>query len=573
MRTALAFAAFLIIAAPRASAQPAIAVNGVVPPEQAAAAAGSTLSVSVSGGPGNATDWVALATAGTADTSYLDWRYLNGATAPPSSGLTSATLAFTAPVIAGSYELRFFVNNTYQRVATTYDGYRTVRHVGGCAIRTGPENHLTTTSGGDVASDVTWDQRGDFDWYTVPVEPVLQLEDQSFAGVADSRSGLTLLVFDATGHVKWSVSNAYPVMTTPGSGLVASMPTGDYQFDVNGDAVARVNALPTFSWMKDAYVTTNTEVSQIRPDFDVRTGAGWASEPQGNPSTAHTFVSVYEIQAPEGFPLHGLTSWGRACPVVAPGTGTRALLDPNLTFDFTRDPATGKTFEELRTEVLQGSTVGTTSYSLATPNCVSFFSDAAQTDVGKSFRIALYNRDPPGPGASIRNGVSRQRAFSGNDATMSLRDAGVLTDWDIKEGNKIPRIATLFDQPVCQRFLSPKTHAASQATASRDGGIIRDTYINVDLEARKAVTAGTILHETLHNLTGLNDFISTDMRNVVPIPSTEAGDLKTFIGIVRIRGIGPTCVDANGYAIPGCVDSGNTDDITQQLIRKMCVAK
>src|SRR5262245_25017081 len=119
VRTALAFAAFLIIAAPAASAQPTIGVNGAAPSDPVSVAAGSPLTIAVAGGPGNATDWIGLFPAAAGDGGYLDWRYLNGATAPPASGVTSATLTFTAPVAAGAYELRLFANNTYLRIATS----------------------------------------------------------------------------------------------------------------------------------------------------------------------------------------------------------------------------------------------------------------------------------------------------------------------------------------------------------------------------------------------------------------------------------------------------------------------
>ena len=69
-----------------------IAVNGVAAPAPSSATAGATVSVQVTNGPANATDWIGLFPVGAPDTSYLDWRYLNGTMAPPASGLSSATL-------------------------------------------------------------------------------------------------------------------------------------------------------------------------------------------------------------------------------------------------------------------------------------------------------------------------------------------------------------------------------------------------------------------------------------------------------------------------------------------------
>lgn len=102
------------------AASPAVlTVNGVAPPTAAAAIAGSNVVVSFAGGPASATDWIGLAPAGSPDTTLVDWRYLNGTTVPPSSGLTSGTVSFLAPPTAGGYEVRLFAHGTFARLATT----------------------------------------------------------------------------------------------------------------------------------------------------------------------------------------------------------------------------------------------------------------------------------------------------------------------------------------------------------------------------------------------------------------------------------------------------------------------
>src|SRR5439155_20628067 len=54
-----------------------------------------------------------------ADTAWLDWFFLNGTKIPRDSGLTGASVPFTLPTTPGTYEVRFFANNTYQRLGTT----------------------------------------------------------------------------------------------------------------------------------------------------------------------------------------------------------------------------------------------------------------------------------------------------------------------------------------------------------------------------------------------------------------------------------------------------------------------
>ncbi len=96
-----------------------IAINGVAPPDPVAVMPGSTVTVSITGGPGNPTDWVALAAQGAANSSYVAWQYLNGSTVAPASGLTGTTVSFTMPSTAGAYEARLFAANTYQRITTS----------------------------------------------------------------------------------------------------------------------------------------------------------------------------------------------------------------------------------------------------------------------------------------------------------------------------------------------------------------------------------------------------------------------------------------------------------------------
>jgi hypothetical protein len=108
------------------------AAGATVPLAGSGAAAGPTLSVSatsvrlggsvqvtVSGGPGNRFDWVALARVGSAATLNLDWKYLSGTRTQPPSGLTFAELLFVIPQTPGDYEFRFFANNGYTLLATS----------------------------------------------------------------------------------------------------------------------------------------------------------------------------------------------------------------------------------------------------------------------------------------------------------------------------------------------------------------------------------------------------------------------------------------------------------------------
>jgi len=71
-----------------------------------AVVAGGTVTVTVTNGPGNRTDWVGLFAE--ESTTWSDWKYLNGSQSPPLTGLTDASMAFTLPATAGTYTVRFY---------------------------------------------------------------------------------------------------------------------------------------------------------------------------------------------------------------------------------------------------------------------------------------------------------------------------------------------------------------------------------------------------------------------------------------------------------------------------------
>jgi hypothetical protein len=66
-----------------------------------------------------ARDWVALHAQGAADSTYLDWKYLNGTRTAPGTGLTSATMTFSLPQAAGMYNFRLYRDNGYTKLATS----------------------------------------------------------------------------------------------------------------------------------------------------------------------------------------------------------------------------------------------------------------------------------------------------------------------------------------------------------------------------------------------------------------------------------------------------------------------
>jgi serine protease len=84
-------------AAVHTCAEPSVAVNGST--TNITVSAGSTITVNVAHGPGNVSDWVMMVPSGAAPGTWgPDYKYLSGTRTRPATGMTSATLQFTAGV-------------------------------------------------------------------------------------------------------------------------------------------------------------------------------------------------------------------------------------------------------------------------------------------------------------------------------------------------------------------------------------------------------------------------------------------------------------------------------------------
>jgi len=91
--------------------------------------AGSPFTVTVANGTGNYADWVTVTPATGPDNAYIAWLYLSDSISYPPPGVTNVALHFVASVTAGTYNVRFFFNNSWTKLATSAD--ITVRDVTG----------------------------------------------------------------------------------------------------------------------------------------------------------------------------------------------------------------------------------------------------------------------------------------------------------------------------------------------------------------------------------------------------------------------------------------------------------
>jgi CHRD domain len=127
------------------------APSGTISTDQSIYLPGSTITVTYGGLPGNAKDWLAIAPAGSPNTTYTAFVFTNGQ--------TSGTATFTAPA-SGTFVARAFVNNTYTLAAESA-AFNICANMGGllCFVASldgtqeNPVNASTATGSGRLISD------------------------------------------------------------------------------------------------------------------------------------------------------------------------------------------------------------------------------------------------------------------------------------------------------------------------------------------------------------------------------------------------------------------------------------
>jgi hypothetical protein len=300
---------------------------------------------------------------------------------------------------------------------------------------------------------------------TATVVPVLQAQDGSFVGYAeDGNTGNNdMVAFDATGNVRWMVPNEQPQIATADGGVIGQ---SGITYDQNGNATGQVRTgVP--NWAGQIY-TVGTSTSGVELDSSwVNFGSGFASVPGGNPSG--TATSVANLGLSEGFPLWSLFGGGPKCVL---GADTdRVLLGG----------AASQQYTNLRQELLTllGSLTPTSA-------CAKFFNADPQ-------RSAYLGR--------LTTAVTNQVAYDGLLANLSMYAAG---EWTQKTTQLVtwPKFKTY---PVCSQYWNGSRNWSRIVATAQVQPPGTDVYLATQKDALKNLTQATILHESLHNLTGLDD--------------------------------------------------------------------
>jgi hypothetical protein len=223
----------------------------------------------------------------------------------------------------------------------------------------------------------------------------------------------------------------------------------------------------------------------------------------------------------EGTPVLGLSNWGKNCSL---GTNKVALSGASLAL-----------YNNEKNALLN-------SGSIASNSCSTFFN-------ANPTRAMYYGAGNPA-GAILTTAVTNQVPWDGVQTNISQYDAGMTDGIWLEDGAVKKKI------PVCALFHGKGTTAASQIMPPAGGTAATDAYFNTG-QVLAPLTQGIILHETLHNMTGLFDFVPSNIRTMYPYQPPY--DLKTFVGIETTPGVNPDPL-------------GSTNDITTTLVNNGCAA-
>jgi subtilisin len=181
-------------------------------PNTLTAAPGTQISVTLTNGFGGYSDWISFAPISAANSSYQSFTYIG-------TGVTTRTWTVTAPATSGTYEFRLFLDNSYNRAATSAPIVVDVTQSPGPSIASlnpasvpagSPAFTLTLNGSGFVSTSVVR-------WNDVPKPTTFVSATQLRAAIdaADVASIGQALVTVATPAPGGGISNAVAMPITP----------------------------------------------------------------------------------------------------------------------------------------------------------------------------------------------------------------------------------------------------------------------------------------------------------------------------------------------------------------------
>jgi hypothetical protein len=330
----------------------------------------------------------------------------------------------------------------------------------GCTF--GNPMNLTTTFGAGIASQAT---------LNFQVQPILQRADGSYIGT----DGTNMFAFTTSGTLLWAVPNDNPVIATSNGGVIASSGI-TYNQSGNADGYMAVapnpyaNQMstgwwPNWSGMSYAAGGLGVELTYLFPNL----AAGYAPVVGTNPSG--TATSVLNVGTIESIPSFALPTNGSSCelgvkkiPLEAGNTQDRYMLAKSSASVVVENPTVFK-------------------------QCANFL----YAKLGSKFDII----------PELAAALGYQEAYDGLQSNLSEYAAGF---WNTSTPQD--QVENMKKYPVCSGWTTNTRLTVAKAQMRFPG---TDIYLYTGTRKvlgknpLQLLTSATVLHETLHNVTGLDD--------------------------------------------------------------------
>ena len=313
------------------------------------------------------------------------------------------------------------------------------------------------------------------------VVPILQAQDGSFVGSYYN----DMVAFDASGNTRWIVPNETPQIATADGGVIGQ---SGMTYDQNGNATGQIPIMVGASpiWAGQIYAGGG---SGAQADYYwVRFGVGFWSLAGGNPSGSGT--SAQNLGTVEGHPKWKPKDLPKQSVACALGTPPPVSL-------------TGTALTQYRSLQQDLGAYLTSLSRMFASQCSVFF--ATQTDPFMP-RVDF---------AKLMLAVANQVPFDGLQSVLSEYAAGIYTTEDVNAtylpSEPWPYVKA--HSAVCSDFWYSGRWNTTVAVAQTLGTQpttpgqppFTGVYIATLPLALKYLTQSTILHESLHNLTGYSD--------------------------------------------------------------------
>lgn len=278
-----------------------------------------------------------------------------------------------------------------------------------------------------------------------------------------------MIAFTGSGSTLWTGPSDTPQIATQGDGVIGTSGT---TYDSNGNVTGQSQVYASGGWTdwQGQLYTSGSSGAQLNYSF-ANLDAGYPIA-GGNPSGGGTFV--LNIGTYESVPMWASLGGAPKCVLgsskIALGSGVATKYN-QLVLDL---------YTKVKQAMISGGYLGSQKCSIlfvANPSLTPYFSQ-------------------------LTNGIQTLNALDGLQSNLSMYSAGLGTTEQL---NDPATLANLQKDPVCSQYSLANGDWNGIVASAQVQPPATDVYFYTGKQALKNITQSTLLHETLHRLTGKND--------------------------------------------------------------------